>query len=206
MTRVFEPKVATLEIRLRMARPRSEDKRIALLEAATEEVATHGLGAPTVRIAKLAGVAEGTLFRYFPTKDDLLNELYLHIKQKMCDALAKKYVADAPLRYRAQALWDGYIDWGLANPEANKAVNQLTASGVVTQDTRDKGIALFPETGIATGFAANAAFVNLPAAFADALFLALASTTMEFAARDSQNAETYKASGFLALWSMYGNP
>jgi AcrR family transcriptional regulator len=189
-----------------MARPRSEDKRVALLEAATEAVAAHGLGAPTARIAKAAGVAEGTLFRYFPTKDDLLNELYLHIKQKTSVAVARKYVADAPLRYRAQALWDGYIDWGLANPQASQALNQLTASGVVTQATREQCLAEFPEPGIATGLSTSAAFVHLPAAFADALFLALASTTMEFAARDPQNAETYKASGFVALWSMYGNP
>ena len=55
-----------------MARPRSEDKQIALLEAATNVVAEQGLGAPTSLIAKRAGVAEGTLFRYFATKDELL--------------------------------------------------------------------------------------------------------------------------------------
>ena len=189
-----------------MARPRSEDKRIALLESATAEVAVHGLGAPTARIAKQAGVAEGTLFRYFPTKDELLNELYLHIKQKSAAAVAKKYVADAPLRYRAQALWDGYIDWGIANPEASRALNQLTASGVVTQATRAKCLDTFPEPGIATGLSDSAAFSRLPAAFADALFLALAGTTMEFASRHPDDTETYKASGFVALWAMYGYP
>ena len=40
-----------------MARPRSEDKQIALLEAATEVVAEQGLAAPTSLIAKRAGVA-----------------------------------------------------------------------------------------------------------------------------------------------------
>ena len=54
-----------------MARPRSEDKRTAILEAATEVVAVLGVGAPTAKIAKGAGVAEGTLFTYFATKDDL---------------------------------------------------------------------------------------------------------------------------------------
>ena len=49
-----------------MARPRSEDKHQALLEAATEIVASHGLAAPTAQIARRAGVAEGTLFRCAP--------------------------------------------------------------------------------------------------------------------------------------------
>ena len=48
-----------------MARPRSEDKRTAILEAATEVVAELGIGAPTAKVAKGAGVAEGTLFTYF---------------------------------------------------------------------------------------------------------------------------------------------
>ncbi len=55
-----------------MARPLSEEKRQALLDAAAEFVASLGTGASTAKIAKAAGVSEGTLFTYFPTKDDLL--------------------------------------------------------------------------------------------------------------------------------------
>jgi AcrR family transcriptional regulator len=43
--------------------------------------AQSGIAASTSAIARSAGVAEGTLFRYFATKDELLNELYLSIKQ-----------------------------------------------------------------------------------------------------------------------------
>ncbi len=59
-----------------MARPKSEDKKQALLEAATAAFAQSGIAASTSAIARSAGVAEGTLFRYFATKDELLNELY----------------------------------------------------------------------------------------------------------------------------------
>lgn len=62
-----------------MARPKSEDKKLALLEAATKAIAQSGIAASTAVIARNAGVAEGTLFRYFATKDDLINELYLHL-------------------------------------------------------------------------------------------------------------------------------
>lgn len=70
-----------------MARPKSEDKKQALLEAATVAFAQSGIAASTSLIARNAGVAEGTLFRYFPTKDDLLNALYLHLKQDLCQAM-----------------------------------------------------------------------------------------------------------------------
>ena len=60
-----------------MARPLSEEKRSALLAAAIDAVGSSGVAASTLKIAKDAGVAEGTPFRYFPTKDDLFNQLYL---------------------------------------------------------------------------------------------------------------------------------
>ncbi|MCT2736163.1 helix-turn-helix transcriptional regulator, partial [Salmonella enterica subsp. enterica serovar Heidelberg] len=55
-----------------MARPKSEDKKQALLEAATQAIAQSGIAASTAVIARNAGVAEGTLFRYFATKDELI--------------------------------------------------------------------------------------------------------------------------------------
>jgi AcrR family transcriptional regulator len=47
-----------------MARPRSEDRRASLLDAATKEFAEHGLSAPTSLISKIAGVSEGSFFTY----------------------------------------------------------------------------------------------------------------------------------------------
>lgn len=188
-----------------MARPRSEEKRVALLNAAAQTVAEHGLAAaPTSLIAKLAGFSEGTLFRYFPTKEDLLNELYVHIKQDMCAALAKHYVPTAPFRDRVQSLWNGYIDWGLANPVANRAVNQLAVSSVIKPETQARTNEMFPEMDVATGFSESDVFEGR-AEFAEAVFVALADTTMSFAAREPRKAKAYKASGFAALWKMYGD-
>ncbi len=70
-----------------MARPKSEDKKLALLEAATTAIAQSGIAASTAVIARNAGVAEGTLFRYFATKDELINELYLHLKHSLCQSM-----------------------------------------------------------------------------------------------------------------------
>ncbi len=56
-----------------MARPKSEDKKQALLEAATAAFAQSGIAASTSAIARSAGVAEGTLFRYFATKDERIS-------------------------------------------------------------------------------------------------------------------------------------
>lgn len=187
-----------------MARPRSEEKRLALLNAATRIVAELGLSAPTSAVARAAGVAEGTLFRYFPTKEDLLNELYLHIKADMCAAMASIHVPAAGVRDRVQSLWNAYIDWGLANPQANKAANQLTVSAVLKPETQAQAMAMFPDASVAAGFSGHPVFAGQED-FVNAVFLALADTTHDFAARDPAKSESYKASGFAALWRMYGD-
>jgi AcrR family transcriptional regulator len=46
--------------------------RAKILEAAASVFAEHGVAASTEQVAAAAGVAIGTVFRHFPTKDDLL--------------------------------------------------------------------------------------------------------------------------------------
>jgi AcrR family transcriptional regulator len=51
--------------------------RYALLKAAAEEFAQHGLDASVSDIARRAGIGKGTVFRHFSTKDDLLAAVVL---------------------------------------------------------------------------------------------------------------------------------
>ena len=53
----------------------AEDRRRSILDATTSLLRDHGLAVTTKQIADAAGVAEGTIFRYFPTKQDLLQEV-----------------------------------------------------------------------------------------------------------------------------------
>src|SRR5258708_16603228 len=84
-----------------MVRPKSEDKRNAILGAATRLFAERGLtAAPTSEISKQAGVAEGTLFTYFKTKDDLINPLYREIKLELAVAIMSHFPRHNRLRTR----------------------------------------------------------------------------------------------------------
>src|ERR1700728_1833440 len=119
-----------------MARPLSEEKRTAILEAATEVVAMLGVSAPTATIAKGAGVAEGTLFTYFANKDELLNQLYVELKTDLGDAIMAGYPAGKSLIDRTRHFWDGYIGWGSAHPLKRRAMRQLAVSDRITEVTR----------------------------------------------------------------------
>ena len=58
----------------------SPDKREAILAAALRLIARLGLhAAPMSAVAREAGVAAGTLYLYFPSKDAMINALYLEL-------------------------------------------------------------------------------------------------------------------------------
>ncbi|HEY5907770.1 MAG TPA: TetR/AcrR family transcriptional regulator [Vicinamibacteria bacterium] len=60
-----------------MARPRKDDKRGRILQAAVKVFARKGYFAARVsEIAKKAGVADGTIYLYFRSKEDLLVSLF----------------------------------------------------------------------------------------------------------------------------------
>ena len=55
----------------------TSDKRTALLAAALEVFSERGVdGVAVPEISRRAGVATGTIYRYFPSKEALVNELY----------------------------------------------------------------------------------------------------------------------------------
>ena len=86
-----------------MARPRSDEKRGAIMAAATRVIAAEGLGAATAAIAQEAGVSNGSLFTYFETKADLLNHLYLELKAEMAVGRVGGSPARGERRPRADA-------------------------------------------------------------------------------------------------------
>lgn len=98
------------------------DKRRQILDAALALCAEDGLqGAATARIAKAAGVANGTLFHHFPSKEVLIQSLYQDIKLRLGAAITE---ADAalPLQEQAHHYWSQAMAWMQAHPHELKFV------------------------------------------------------------------------------------
>ncbi|ENA9836474.1 TetR/AcrR family transcriptional regulator [Escherichia coli] len=182
-----------------MARPLSEEKRIAVLESAIEAVSRLGVGAPTSLIAKEAGVSVGTLFRYFQSKEILLNELYLYLKHDLCNYLGKNYQSIKPIQERMRYLWNSHIDWGLNYPQKSSALNQLMVSDIINSETHETALELFPYIDIDNAYNDSVVFKGLPRTFADDVFIALADATLKSCLKDRSNTELYKLSGFSIL-------
>jgi AcrR family transcriptional regulator len=185
-----------------MARPRSEDKQIALLEAATEVVAAQGLGAPTSLIAKRAGVAEGTLFRYFATKNELLNALYLYQCRSVSEALQDAWDETLPLKNRMETTWNNWIDWGVAHPEAFSAMAQLEVSDKLAPEACEEAWKICGED--AQQVFDSVKFEGLPGElsgdFLNEVSIAIAQATISFAIKHPQHADACKAAAFNMTW------
>lgn len=186
-----------------MARPKSDEKRNAIFEAATRVIVTQGLSAPTAGIAKEAGIANGSLFTYFETKADLFNHLYLELKAEMAFVATKNLPEGAELREQFFHLWQNWMNWAVARPEKRRALVQLGVSDEITPETRAAAhktmarIAELMERSRASGPMREA-----PMGFVAALMNSVAEATMDYMVQDARNGKKHCKAVFKALWRM----
>jgi AcrR family transcriptional regulator len=188
-----------------MARPKSDDKRNAIITAATRVIVTHGLSAPTALIAQEAGVSNGSLFTYFETKTDLFNQLYLELKAGMASAALEGLPVGAELREQFFHIWSNWMGWAVSNPEKRRALAQLGVSDEITPASRAAGhktMAGFRE--LLERGRANGSMREAPMGFVVAIMSSLAEATMDFMAHDPTNAAQHCKAGFDALWRVLG--
>lgn len=126
-----------------MAREKSGERRNAILDALTESIALRGLGTSTLAVAKLAGVSEGTIFKHFSTKDELLNTLFRDLKLEIADVLMSGFPRRLSVRSRLQHVWDRYVAWGCENKAKFVALQQLTLWNGLTVESKATGLQQF---------------------------------------------------------------
>jgi AcrR family transcriptional regulator len=92
---------------LRADAQRNEDR---LLEAAAAAFAREGAGASVKDIARAAGVGVGTLYRRFPSKEMLIEAIYRHEVQRLCEAAPQLAATQPPVE--ALRTWmERFIDF-----------------------------------------------------------------------------------------------
>jgi AcrR family transcriptional regulator len=184
-----------------MARSRSDEKRSAILKAATAEIVAKGLGASTASIAKRAGVANGSFFTYFETKADLLNQLFLELKAEMASTTMKDVPEDAGMREQAHQVWRNWMSFATTFPEKRRAIALLAVSDEITPATRAAGQK--PMAGflaVMERVRANGPLRSAPKSFAAAIMSSLGDATMEAMLQDPAGAEAHCEVGFEAFW------
>lgn len=156
-------------------------------------------GAPTSAISKGAGIAEGSLFTYFKTKDELLNALYQDLRMEF-----SRHMADFPFKKNARArlrfIWDKYLDLGASHPEQLKVLAQLRASGKLLRDNETPTLAQLEVMRATADAAGKNRLGNLPPEYLVLMFRAQVEITLEFINAHPELAPACRDRGFTMLW------
>ena len=115
------------------------DKRTLILEAALGLFVDNGFhGTSTSKIAKQADVANGTLFHYFKTKDELIISLYSDIKNQMADYILANTVTDATTKEALKSQFLSSLFWALDNTMKFRYIQQIHSSPYLSMIPTDE--------------------------------------------------------------------
>jgi AcrR family transcriptional regulator len=186
-----------------VARPRSDDKRNAIISAAIRVIASQGLSAATAAIAQEAGVSNGSLFIYFETKADLLNQLYLELKAQMATAALDGLPMKSGIRKQVLHMWVHWLRWATSSPEKRRTLAHLGVSDDITPASHQTASHAFAGIReLLERSSENGPLRDAPLAFVASLMSALAEATIDFMVRDPANADKHSKAAFDALWRM----
>lgn len=99
--------------------PAPTDRRDAILDAALECFVTQGYhGTAVPEVAKRAGIAAGTIYHYFTSKEVLVNALYRKWKGVIARRVFTAFPGGAPVRQQFSTMWCEMVEFALAHPSA----------------------------------------------------------------------------------------
>jgi AcrR family transcriptional regulator len=97
---------------------RDVDKKEAILAAALELFVEKGFyGTSVPSLAERAGVAAGTIYHYFESKEALVNHLYKHWKAEIALRVMGEFPLTKPPRERFRIIWERMAKFALQYPK-----------------------------------------------------------------------------------------
>ena len=181
------------------------DKREAILKTALALFTERGFyGTPTAMISKEAGVATGTLFFYFPTKEELIDTLYRQIKAAAAAAIREGVGGEPTVEAKIRRVGENTLSWAIAHPDEFRFMEQFAHSPFVSTTAHEEGMSHFAfledlmQEGIRTGALRECDTWLLCSVLASS-FSGLAARIM--AAPDKKEREKLTRQGLAIIWN-----
>ena len=108
------------------------DKKRAIYESTLRLIKEFGFhGTPMSHIAQEAGVATGTIYHYFASKDELIIELHHYTKERIHRAIFNESNSMLPYAERFTDIWMKMVRYYMEYPEVLSFVEQFFSSPYV---------------------------------------------------------------------------
>jgi AcrR family transcriptional regulator len=116
-----------------MVRILSADRRETILNTALKLFVAKGVNnTSTAEIAKAAGIATGTLFLYFATKQELLDELILRIGRDLANSINQQLDPAFSARETFWQIWNSSLQCFLKDMDTYLYVQQVRDTGLIS--------------------------------------------------------------------------
>lgn len=113
------------------------DRDDALLDAALDLFCEVGYAAtPVPSIARRAGIAVGSVYRHFPSKEHLVNALYRREKVRLIGAVLADVDSAADPEDAFRALWRRLADFAIAHPASVSFLEMHHHEGYLDDESR----------------------------------------------------------------------
>ena len=120
---------------------KSIDKRNALIKATISLVNNNGFHAtPMSKIAKMANVSPATIYLYFENKQDLVNKVYLEVKEMYTQYAFKTYNESMGIVEGFELIWKRIAGFKLNHSEEAIFLSQCDNTPVIDEPSRNEGI------------------------------------------------------------------
>ena len=117
----------------------TSEKKDLVLKTTLSLVTTRGFyDTPMSLIAKESGVATGTIYHHFSSKEDLINHLYAITKRRMGTAITQGQIHESNFKNRFFLFWNNLYNHFLTNPDEFRFLEQYANSPLVNDDVKLK--------------------------------------------------------------------
>lgn len=120
----------------------ASEKMAAVFRATRELIGAHGFhGTPMAAIARRARVSVGTIYHHYAGKTELLNAVYLTLKQEVARTVLVDVPMTGPATERLQRLLEAVHAYHAEHPAEMSFMEQYERSPYILEDThsRDPG-------------------------------------------------------------------
>ena len=125
-------------------RHKDEGKRQAIYDSAIILITQQGLaGTSMAKIAKEAEVSPATIYTYFDNKDDMLNKLYLKIKEDSASFLFRNFDTAMDVKEGVALFFKRMFQYFTENPLRLSIHEQMVNSPHVSKEAQEEGAALY---------------------------------------------------------------